>query len=307
MKRERLAPIALFVYNRLDHTRRTIEALAANNLASESHLVIFADGAKNRHGDPKVDEVREYIAMIDGFASVDVICQDENLGLANSIISGVTKILNTSGKVIVLEDDIVTSPKFLEFMNEALDFYEHNDEVISINAYMYPILDLPDVFFLRASDSWGWATWLRGWKFFEPDGKKLMRQIFDKRLVKTFNFCGYYPYLDMLRDQIAKKNDSWAIRWHASTLVNDKLGLYIGKSLVQNIGLDGTGRHCGKGVESLDNKYQVSLEGASSKVKFITPSYDENTCKKVGQYMSSNFLSIRRRFLNFFRYFLLNR
>ena len=300
MKRDFFAPIALFVYNRLEHTQRTIEALVVNDLARDSELVVFSDGAKDSDGEYKVNQVREYIATVDGFASVRVIHQEKNIGLANSIISGVTSIVDVYGRVIVLEDDLITSPHFLRFMNDALDFYKNHDEVASINAYMYPIPNLPEIFFLRASDSWGWGTWARAWKIFEPNGEKLLERIIADKKCNIFDFYGYYPYLDMLKDQIVGKNNSWAIRWSASTLVENKLGLYLGKSLVQNIGLDGTGRHCGK-VDEESNKYWVALDQSSIDLKFIEPQYDSDACKRVGRYMSKNLFSWRRRLLSFLK------
>lgn len=300
MERKKLAPIALFVYNRLEHTQRTIEALAVNDLASDSELVIFSDGAKNSDGERKVNQVRKYIATVNGFASVEIIYQEKNLGLANSIISGVTSTVSDYGRVIVLEDDLITSPHFLRCMNEALDFYENFSEVASVNAYMYPISDLPEMFFLKASDSWGWATWARAWKIFEPNGEKLLERIIEDKKHDIFNFHGNYPYLDMLKDQISGKNDSWAIRWAASTLVENKLGLYLGKSLVQNIGLDGTGRHCGK-TDTNNNKYWVPLDISRPNLKFISPQYNDKACKRIGQYMYKNLFSWRRRIFSFLK------
>src|ERR1017187_10294631 len=169
------APIALFVYNRLDHTRRTIEALARNELANESSLVVFSDGPKSPEDSLKVDEVREYIRSASGFQTVNLVCRPINRGLADSIISGVTEILSAHEKIIVLEDDLITSPFFLRYMNEALDLYEQAAEVISIHGYVYPIQErLPETFFINGADCWGWATWRRGWKLFDPDGASLL-------------------------------------------------------------------------------------------------------------------------------------
>lgn len=240
------APIALFVYNRPWHTRQTIEALQKNELAEESDLFIFSDAPKNPGASLAVQEVREYIRGIIGFKSVTIIEREQNLGLANSIIDGVTRLCNDSGRVIVLEDDLVTSPYFLRFMNDSLNRYERDDRVISIHGYMYPIMgNLPDTFFLRGADCWGWATWKRGWDVFEPDGKKLLDSLKEKKLEREFNFDGAYDYLGMLRSQTEGKNDSWAIRWHASAFLKNMLTLYLGNSLVQNIGNDRSGTHCG--------------------------------------------------------------
>lgn len=260
------AAIALFVYNRPWHTKQAIEALQKNKLAKESDLIIFSDGPKGEgresvvanqisavggqktdHRQPitdyRIQEVREYIRTITGFKSLRIVERERNLGLANSIISGVTEVVNKYGKIIVLEDDLVTSPYFLQYMNDALNLYENEEKVISIHGYVYPIEGLPETFFLKGADCWGWATWKRGWDLFEADGKKLLTQLKEKKLLKRFDFDEAYPYTKMLKDQIEGKNDSWAIRWYASALIHDKLTLYPGKSLVKNIGTDSSGTH----------------------------------------------------------------
>lgn len=237
-----IAPICLFVYNRPWHTRKTIEALAKNSLSSQSDLFIFSDGTKNKEDESNVASVRKFIKNISGFKSVIIIEQEKNFGLANSIIGGVTKIINKYGKIIVMEDDLITSPYFLEYMNNALDLYEEDNGVVSIHGYTLPAKSpLPETFFLRGSDCWGWATWKRGWDLFEPDGKKLLENLEQKNLTKKFNLDGNFHYTEMLQKQIAGLNDSWAIRWHASAFLADKLTLYPGKSLINNIGQDASG------------------------------------------------------------------
>lgn len=241
-----LAPIVLFVYNRPWHTQQTVKALQNNNLADESILYIFSDGAKNDTEIENVEKVREYIKTIDGFKHITILERDKNYGLANSIISGVTEIVNKHGKIIILEDDLVTSRYFLSFMNDALEFYKDESKVISIHGYIYPIKsDLPETFFVKGADCWGWATWKRGWDIFEDDSKKLLDELKDKNLEKKFDINGSYAYTKMLSNQIEKKIDSWAIRWYASAFLKDKLTLYPGRRLVCNIGLDGSGTHSG--------------------------------------------------------------
>lgn len=237
------APIVLFVYNRLLHTQNTIHALKSNHLSSESNLIIFSDGPRSSEHSEKVDNVRNFIKSIDGFKSIKIIERDRNYGLANSIIDGVTKVCSEYGKAIILEDDIVTSTYFLTYMNDALDRYQDNEKVASIHGYVYPIKGLPESFFLRGADCWGWATWYDRWQLFEADGQKLLSQLVAKRLTKSFDFNGAFSYSDMLKNQIAGLNNSWAIRWHASVFLANKLTLYPGISLVKNIGNDGSGTH----------------------------------------------------------------
>ncbi len=252
-------PVALFVYNRPRHTQQTVEALQKNELAEDSDLFIFSDAPKHPEAIAAVQEVREYIKNVGGFKSVSIVERDKNLGLANSIIDGVTRLCNEYGRAIVLEDDMVTSPYFLRYMNDALDLYEHEESVISIHGYIYPVADkLPETFFLRGADCWGWATWQRGWELFEQDGRRLLKELCRQKLTDRFDFDNSYPYIKMLRAQIAGKNNSWAIRWYASAFLKNKLTLYPGSSLVLNIGMDDSGTHCSSAVE-----YEVDLARAS--------------------------------------------
>ncbi|VVB74524.1 Uncharacterised protein [uncultured archaeon] len=248
------APIALFVYSRLGHAQRTINALKRNLLASDTELFIFSDGPKTKEKIPEVNAVRKYLRSVKGFKSVKIFESRKNKGLAASITYGVTKIVNKYGRVIVVEDDIFTSPYFLTFMNNALNYYENDSRVISISGYTYPIKDLPETFFLKNAECWGWGTWKRGWDLFESDGKKLLLALEKRNLASEFDFNNSYDYTQMLKDQIAKKNNSWAIRWYASAFLKDKLTLYPRVSLAQNIGVDGTGTHGG-----LVNVYSVNL------------------------------------------------
>lgn len=250
----KLAPIVLFVYNRPEHTKKTLNALKKNILAKESKLFIFSDSAKSEKDVEKVNEVRKIIKNITGFKSVNIFNSKKNNGLANSIIIGVSKIIKKYGKVIVLEDDLITSKYFLKYMNKALDTYENNLNIIGISGYVYPINNLPDLFFIKGADCWGWATWARGWNIFESDGKKLLKNLEKKELISNFNFNNSYKYSKMLKDQIDGKNNSWAVRWYASAFLKNKLTLYPGKSFVFNIGIDSTGTHGGK-----NNIYDVEL------------------------------------------------
>ena len=257
-----LAPIVLFVYNRPLHTKQTVEALQKNILSKESELFIYSDGPKSEEVRSRVKEVREYIDSIDGFKKVTVIKREHNWGLANSIIDGVTKIVNEYGKIIVLEDDLVTSSDFLKFMNDGLTMYENALRVASIHGYIYPIDSLPDTFFIKGADCWGWATWKRAWDIFEPDGKKLLDEVKLKKVGEEVDFNNSYAYTQMLKDQITGKNDSWAVRWYISAFLQDMLTLYPGESYIENIGNDKSGTHCG-GADTfkveLMNQHQLKM------------------------------------------------
>ena len=248
------APIVLFVYNRLWHTQQTVESLQNNVLSKQSELYIYSDEANTEKIQKSVNEVRQYIDKIDGFKSVTIIKRIKNFGLAESIIDGVTTIVNQYGRIIVLEDDMVVSPYFLEYMNEALEQFVDDDRIISVHGYVYPVeIELPEPFFLPGADCWGWATWRRGWEIFNPNGQYLLDELVRRHLIQEFDYNGAYPFSNMLKAQVKGANDSWAIRWHASAFLAGKLTLYPGRSLVHNSGNDGSGIHCGTS-DSMDIK-----------------------------------------------------
>lgn len=241
-----LAPIILFVYNRPQHTATALEALAQNPLAKDSTLYIYADGAKadaSAETLQKIKETREVIKSKTWCKEVIIIEREKNYGLASNILNGVTEVINKQGKIIALEDDLVTSPYFLQFMNDALNHYENANEVACISGYVYPITNLPDLFFIKGSDCWGWATWKREWDQFETNGKTLLNQLESMQLTKSFDFNGTYPFTTMLKEQIEGKNNSWAVRWYASAFLKNHFCLYPGQSLIKNIGADGSGTH----------------------------------------------------------------
>lgn len=250
-----MTPIVLFTYNRPEHTRRTVEALQKNELASDSELYIYSDGPKDADAVDKVKGVREYLNTIQGFKKLNIIHRDKNYGLSESVIHGVTEVVTAFEKVIVLEDDMVTSPFFLRYINEALTLYADEPRVASIHGYIYPINDLPDTFFIKGADCWGWGTWKRAWDHFEADGRVLLQQLEDHRLQKTANFNNSFNYTQMLKDQIAGNNDSWAVRWYFSAFLNDLLTLYPGRSFVQNIGHGAGASHC----QAENDTYNVQL------------------------------------------------
>jgi hypothetical protein len=249
------APILLFVYSRLEHTSQTIAALQKNHHALDSDLIIYSDAPKNHNFIQSVSQVRAFISQVSGFKSVTINERQVNFGLAHSIIDGVTETLKYSNRVIVLEDDLVTAEFFLQHMNRALDLYSNDEEVVSIHGYLPPTtIPLPDTFFIRGADCWGWATWRRAWTIFNPDGKTLLAELQTRNLIKSFNLDGVYPFSRMLEDQIIGKNDSWAIRWHASAFLANKYTLHPGRSLVHNIGNDNSGTHCKE-----TSKYDTTL------------------------------------------------
>ena len=294
---QNLAPVALFVYNRPEHTRRTLNYLQKNLLADESRLFIFSDGAKTEADQPKVEQVRQLIKEVSGFKSVKVFNSKQNLGLADSIINGVTKLVNEYGKVIVFEDDLLSSIHTLQYFNEALTRYAGEEKVMHIGAYMFDVDDktLPETFFYRIATSWGWATWSRAWKDFEPDIDKLIGQ-FDKQKINKFSIDGTMNFWKQMQDFKAGKNNSWAIRWYASIFLNGGLTLNPSHSLVHNIGHDGTGVH-----SNVENTYQVKITKKQVKKFPAEIKEDEQAHQAIKHFLKNRKGSLVKRGLVFIK------
>lgn len=238
----RYSPIALFTYSRADHTRQTVESLLQNAEAKDSDLYIFSDGPKTEEKRAAVEENRKYIHTITGFKSVIIVEREKNWGLANSLIAGITEIVNKYGRVIVVEDDLILSPYFLQFMNEALEKYKDEDRVASISAFLNPIdCEAPNTFFLRYFACWGWATWKRGWDILINDDRVLLKRLRWKK--NDFNIGGTGPFYGILYCDKVGLNDSWAIRFYASQFLAGKLQLFPGKTMAIQTGTDGSGTH----------------------------------------------------------------
>ena len=252
------APIVLFVYNRPFHTKEVIESLARNTLAKKSSLYIFSDGPKNTNQEKNVKEVRDYIKTISSkqwFSEVHLICSEKNMGLAPSIISGVTKIINNYKKIIVVEDDSKTSPDFLEFMNNALNYYEHNSKIWSIGAYsfinQFPDDYLYDIYIMGRTCSYAWATWLDRWQKVDWNVSDYKNFRFSISQRTAFNHYGNDRSL-MLDSQQAGRTASWAIRFCYAMYKHKMYTVYPRYSRIKNIGQDGTGIHFKKVINAPD-------------------------------------------------------
>jgi hypothetical protein len=243
-----LAPIALFGYKRPEHLTRTLKALQTSPLARASELHVFSDGPKQSEDRSAVEQVRTLVRNIKGFAQVLVHERVGNLGLAQSVIEGVTELSRAYGRVIVLEDDLVVAPGFLTFMNQALQRYQDEPKVMQVSGYMFPVAHperVGSTFLCRVPTSWGWGTWERAWKSLDLDSAKLLGLLQDEGQQYEFNVKGAYPYFEHLKLQAEGKMDVWGVRWYASMFVAGGLCVYPGQSMVQNIGMDGSGVHCG--------------------------------------------------------------
>ena len=263
-----LAPVVLFVYNRKEHTQQTLEALEKNYLSEESDLFVFSDGPKENSAE-KVSEVRTYLdAYVKHarFKQVTIIKAEKNKGLANSIISGVTQIINKYGKVIVVEDDLVTSMDFLQYMNQALEFYENEACIWSISGFNFPLKTLKkyehDIFYTYRGCSIGWGTWLNRWETVDWNVMKYTQFLNDKKWKKRF--CrGGKDLPQMLINQMENGLDSWAVRWVFEQSNQNKYTIYPKISRLKNIGFDGTGIH-----SEIESSYDTFISNGKLEVNF---------------------------------------
>lgn len=244
------APVVVFVYKRLDKTKKCLEALEENHGAEETEVFIFSDGAKGTEDRNAVQEVRDFLEWYEkkhSFKSLTVCLRETNWGLARSIIYGVTEIISQYGKAIVVEDDLITSRDFLDFLNGALEYYADSKKIGEISAFTYPLKGLEtyeeDIYITRKADCWGWATWKDRWELADWEmksypiyRKKGMQKEFEK-LQKGIH--------KMLRMQMKGELDSWAVRWCYSLFMKEMLTVYPKVSRTRNIGFDGSGVHCG--------------------------------------------------------------
>jgi hypothetical protein len=264
------APIALFVYNRPDHTKRTLDALCKNELADKSEIFIFSDGPKEESDIEKISSVRGLIESLKTFKKINLIKRSENIGLAKSVVQGVNQVLDYYEEIIVLEDDIITSPYFLFNVNTALEKYRDEEIISAISGYTFPHnVKLPDLFCLFFPAVWGWATWKRCWEFFEENGQKLIDSLKEKNLCNKLNHNNSYPYTIMLEDEVKGIVDSWGIKWYASCVLYEKFTLMFDESLTKNIGHDNSGVHSGA-----TNVHDVVL--SKSKINFELKDVKEN-------------------------------
>lgn len=305
-----LAPIVLFVYNRPEHTLKTLEALQQNLLSSESILYIYCDGPKTNASKKDIDNikaVREVIRKKIWCKEIIIRESTTNKGLATSIINGVTEIINKHEKVIVLEDDLETSPGFLSYMNQALWEYETEPAVMHVSGYMFPVREkLPSTFFYNTCSCWGWGTWERAWDKLQTDAIFLYEQLKEKKLLSRFNIEDSADFETQLLENISKKRTTWAVKWYATMILNNGYALHPYPSLVNNIGHDETGENCGasdkykwkelasnitvvkapiseslKARKAMIKFYRKDNERLSTKFRSMVPSIIKRIVKKV--------------------------
>jgi hypothetical protein len=293
-----LAPIALFVYNRAEHTRRTVESLRKNELAHRTDLFVFADGARTQAAAAAVLEVRRYVRSIEGFRSVTIIERERNLGLANSVIKGVTQLCDEFGRVIAVEDDLLTAPDFLTFMNCALERYEDERRIFSVSGYNFAVKAPErypyDAFCSYRTSSWGWGTWKNRWEKANWGVPNYARFCSDKNLQRSFNRGGE-DLSRILALQMARRIDSWSIRWDYVHFQHDAVSLLSTISKVYNIGFDGSGIHCRRKTlyqlpladgSKADYRFPDTAEADPHFVAEIKKLYRVSTARRLAHYFT---------------------
>jgi len=281
------APILLFTYKRLDTLKQTVSALQANQLAAESDLFIFSDAGKTEQDQMVVENIRKFLKTITGFRKIEIYEAEKNKGLASSIISGVSKVIEQYGRVIVLEDDLETTPNFLLFMNTCLDKYQKNDAVFSISGYSFNLgeekRESLDAYFLNRGWSWGWATWQDRWTSVDWQVSDYATFVKNAKARKMFAKGGS-DLNKMLDTQMAGKLDSWAIRWFYHQFRINGLTIYPVFSKVYNDGFDANATH----TTGSSSRYQPSLD-RTHKTQFnlpdsieVSPYYQSQFQKKMG-------------------------
>jgi hypothetical protein len=274
---EELAPIVLFTYKRLDTLKLTVEALKKNTLAKESTLIVFSDGAKTDNDVRVVSAVRTYVNSIVGFKHVQVYESRLNKGLATSIIDGITQVFDQFNEVIVLEDDLSTTPNFLTFMNASLQKYELEKKAFSISGYSFDLgIDKSanpkfDGYFLNRGWSWGWATWKDRWLQVDWNVSDYNIFIADRSAQKAFAQGGS-DLNGMLARQMSGSLDSWAIRWFYHQFKNKGLTLYPVFSKVFNNGFDDLATH----TSGSSRRYQPLLDKTFRECFFIPDTVQVN-------------------------------
>lgn len=285
------APIILFAYNRPKHIARAIRSLQANPEFEDSPITVFCDGPKNDDHLEAVEQTRAAVKNAGLPAHAKIVERDKNMGLANSIIAGITEATDAHGKVIIVEDDLVLSKAALGFLNAGLDRYENDEQVMHISAYMYPVPgELDESFFLGEGTCWGWATWKDSWKHFNPDAKALMKTIDDKKIRSGFDIDDTMFFYAMLKKQCEGDLDSWAIRWYASMYLNNGLSLHPRQSYVENLGFDGSGIHC-----NVDDRFIGAT--TSKATQFWPDKFERNAAalEAMKEYRRTTFFSKKRR------------
>jgi hypothetical protein len=238
-------PIAVFAYSRPLHLQRSLESLSNCLDVDRCDVFIFCDGPREGVDRDSVFENRRVAHEWSRSLKAKVIEREHNYGLTRSILSGITDICSEYGRIIVLEDDIVVSPYFVQYMLAALERYQSDERVFQVSGFMYPV-GVPTrhgSLFLPVTTSWGWGTWQRAWRHYDADMTGADQMLSSSRTRYRFNLDGSFPYADMLMAQRSGSLATWDIQWYWTVFKANGLALYPSTALTQNIGFDGSGTH----------------------------------------------------------------
>ncbi|MEA5026329.1 hypothetical protein SDC9_102703 [bioreactor metagenome] len=305
------APLVLFVYNRLEHTKKTILALSQNTIAKKTCLYIYSDAAKNPDSEAKVNRVREYIhsrEIEESFMSVTIIEAQQNKGLANSIIEGVSSIISKYKRVIVIEDDNISSKDFLQFMNDCLNKYETNTKIWSIGGFScvdkFPADYVDDVYIVGRTCSYAWATWENRWNKVDwsvQNYRTSFRFNLPKRIL--FNKFGN-DRSNMLDLQMHSRVNSWAIRFCYAEFEYRMYTVYPKVSRISNIGHDGSGTHFNRKTSEDDERFNIPLSSINN--SYVLPNtieINDDVCRNFAQHFNEPVWKCFRRYIgSFFKY-----
>ncbi len=278
------APIILFAYKRPLELKATLQALQANYLASESDLYIFVDAARRPEDEPKVAEVRQLLDTVTGFRSIHRDYAKANIGCADSVIRGISIVLAKHPSAIIVEDDLVTTPNFLDFLNQGLVHYAESRRVYSIAGYTFPFPRpadyTSDAYLIPRHSPWGWATWADRWQSIDWNMTDYPEFATDKQQQKAFKQGGS-DLVKMLRDQMEGRADAWDIRFCYNRFKADGISVYPTVSKVQNIGFGNDATHT-----NVFNRYKTQLDDGTQRVfRFpqevqSTPYYQHRTLQR---------------------------
>ena len=298
-------PIAVFLYKRPAHASLLLESLSRCRRVDECFLTIYCDAPKRAEDSAAVAETRQVAHQWASRFDSELVERETNLGLARSIVNGVSELCERHGRVIVVEDDFVLSQSFLEYMLAALDRYANEQNVYQISGYMFPVRhsQKPDAFFLPLTTTWGWATWARAWRVFDSNATDARDMLRDPAIRRSFNLNGAYPYAEMLEATLDAENESWGILFWWAVFKVGGFVLHPRKSLVWNGGVDATGTHYGDQLWSNQSLAEFTAD-AWPEGSFVLPdkvAVDETAFANVVEYLRSEQFSgnlierIRRR------------
>jgi hypothetical protein len=280
-------PLAVFAYNRPQHLRECLDALAACIGIGECRPQIYCDGPRGAGDAEAVAATRDVARRWAALHHATVIEPEQNLGLARSIIGATTSLCNAYGRVIAVEDDLVVAPPFVRYMLDGLAQFERHPEVYQIAGYMFGVRHPPQPasFFLPMVTTWGWATWQRAWAGVDWTAAGALERLQERRVRKAFDLDGSYPYTEALRARLAGQNQSWGILWWWHVFSRNGMALFPARTLVANRGFDGSGYHC----PDRDWRGADHLESAGAPIAMpATVAADRGAFRRVTRFIQEN-------------------